>query len=69
MAAELVRWKPEMGRLIPVSYGLWGAWVMGSVEFLLLARWWRPLVGEGNSQVVDDLIDTTTTAPRDSSER
>jgi hypothetical protein len=28
----------------------------GSVEFLLPGRWRRPLGGEGDSQVVDDLV-------------
>jgi hypothetical protein len=40
------------GRVIPVT-GFGGT---GSVEFLLPGRWRRPLGGEGDSQVVDDLV-------------
>ena len=31
-------------------------WRSGSVEFLLLVWWWRPLGSEGNCQVMDDLV-------------
>ena len=34
---------------------LWGS--DGSIELLLPGRWWRPGGGEGDPQVVDDLVD------------